>query len=253
MRRIILKYFFVSVMAALVSIKGICLAIAADDLEAKIEDARKQSMDKYNYVTTVSGFNGEVEVAQRDVSGRVEEKHKVILKPGKKIEIPENTPMKEGKISWKDVAQFETVLARDRDPIARWFVENTWRDRINRVYDILDKKLYEKHREAVKKLNDKYEGLSKDRAYSEALQELRKKYLVNILVRDVAIALGIPVPDGAGPPVGPLTKQSMWKVQNKFGGRVENVDLRFVEEILNPTIPEVPETQLKSVHDLPGG
>ncbi len=252
MRRIILRYFFVIIVVGLVCTKGTCAAMAADNLEIKNENMRKQTLGEYNYTTTIPRFNGEIEVVQKDDRGEVKERYKLILKPGKNAEVPENVPMKEGQISWKDVAQFETVLARDRDPIARWFVENTWRDRINVVYAMLDKKLENNYKKAVKNLNDKYKGLPKDRAYSETLSELRKKYIVNIPVRDVAIALGIPVPDGDGPPVGPFTKQTMWKVQNKFGGRVENVDPRFVEEILNPTMLEVPETQLKSVHDLPG-
>lgn len=172
---------------------------AADINKEKLNNIEKK------FTTVVSNFNGRIEVAVKDKDGKITNMQ-IDIVPGESVEVPVGIPPKKGRITWRDVAQYESMIAREEDPYAKWFIENLWRDRINKALTILESRLkaeYPKH-----------------------------YHQINIRVKDVADALGI------DPPVGFLTGDEFIKIPDEWGGRVPNVDPNILEKALD-RVPDV--------------
>ena len=177
------------------------------DREQKINAMERAAEKKYKYTTNIPNFNGKMDISERDKSGSVIGKGRIVLALAKGVKAPQGAA-KSGsqQVTWKDVARYEKALLQTHDPVNKWFVENLWRARINKVLVEVEKNAREKYPKDYKK--------------------------IRISIRDVAIALGIPVPKN-GPPIGPLTNQPFLK-QGLFGGTtMHRVDPEYVNVALD--------------------
>ncbi|MFH1380919.1 MAG: hypothetical protein ABIH57_01955 [Candidatus Omnitrophota bacterium] len=121
---------------------------------------------KEKYSTTISSFNGEVTVDTID--GKME----INLKPGEALIVPKNLPPKKEPVTWKDVAQYENMLSREDDPITQWFIENLWRDRINKTLLVVRKGLEKKYTgKEISKHFSSREGQEASRNLIKSIQE----------------------------------------------------------------------------------
>lgn len=194
MHRRIGHYFLMTLFTA-----GILLSDAAL-CESAVDKSKLDAIEN-RFTTTVSDFNGEVYVIVIDDKGNSTEE-KIYIMPGESLKVPRGLTPQKGTITWKDVTHYEMMIARENDPYARWFVENLWRDRLNRVLVALENRLKEKYPTNYKN--------------------------INIRVRDVADAIGI------DPALGVLTGEEFVKIPNTWGGRVPNIDLSALERRLSP-------------------
>ena len=206
------KYAFFWIIPLAIALAGLCSSyVFGQTPEERIGKAEK------NYASSVDNFNGEIEIIVDEFGAPVTEK--ILLLPDKDIKVPviKGEPPRE-ELTWKDVAQYENQLAKDPDPYVRWYVENVWIDRINKVLALLEEKLKEKY---------------PDR-YAE----------INVAVKDITDALGMQ------PAIGFLTSETFVKIPNSFGGKVPNVDPALAEFLDEPleeletleTEIEIPET-----------
>ena len=166
--------------------------VCGDVLGAGLDKDKMDAVEK-KFTTTVSNFNGSVEVTVTDKDGKPT-KVVVLIEPGEKLKVPRGIPPKMERLEWKDVAQYEAMLisVNVQDPYSRWYMENLWRDRINKTITALE-----------------------ERVRAEYPQNYEK---INVSVKEVADALGIE------PPIGFLTGETFTKIPNDFGGRIPNVD-----------------------------
>lgn len=130
---------------------------------------------KSGYTTVISDFNGNVSVTAADTN------MEVLLSPGEGVEVPKGMPIKRGVISWKDIAKYESAMViNPRDAYTKWFIENLWRDRINKVLAILETKLT---KEQIGEINAQSDKAGKD-----------------LLVEAISDELGIPSESLIGEP-----------------------------------------------------
>jgi len=189
------SFRFVFVIAALLFIFSVNTLVAnAIDKQAI---ARRAMAEKHKYNATADNFNGEVDIA----FGSPVEKYTIVLTPKALLGVPKGAGAKNGMTNWKDVAAYEKTMAKDTDPIAQWFVESAWRDRINQALKKLEKKLKERYPGDYKK--------------------------ISISVGSVAVALGI------DPRAGFLTGERFVKVPGGFGGRLPKIDVELAKKALD--------------------
>ncbi|MGB2705784.1 MAG: hypothetical protein WBC74_02885 [Candidatus Omnitrophota bacterium] len=172
------------------------------DREEKLKVMARVEERKYRYTISLPNFNGKVNVDERDEFGQVLKKETIVLALGKGIKAPLGVAVGDKEISWKDVARYEKTLLETHDPVNKWFVENLWRARINRALKLLAEKAKKEYPKDYKK--------------------------IDFRVRDIAIALGIPVPKN-GPPIGPLTNQPFLK----DGNQLHKIDQEYIDLTLD--------------------
>ncbi len=156
-------------------------------------DKNKAAAIEEKYTDNLKNFDPSVSV--RIKGSEVE----VVLQPDKTARVPKSLSDEKRVMTWKDVAEFESkMMVSIVDPYARWFIENLWRDRINRVLKELEPKIKEKY-------PDTYRDVS-------------------ISVKSVADALGM------DPAIGFFTGEAFVKIPKEYGGRVPNVDPLLIEQ-----------------------
>lgn len=172
------------------------------DREEKINVMKRVEERKYQYTSNMPNFDSKVNIDERDKAGTVVGKETIVLALASDMQAPAGIASGGRQITWKDVAQYERALLETHDPVNKWFVENLWRARINRILKLLAEKAKKKYPKDYKK--------------------------IDVSVRDIAIALGIPVMKD-GPPIGPLTNQPFLK----DGSAIQNVDPEYVNLALD--------------------
>ena len=217
--RSLFVFAFVAFLAAFLAQTVVCAAVDTEKLQKaekifagmtrqeKINAMEKTAERKYRYTTKIPNFNGNMDVSERDKSGSVIGQETIVLALAKDSKAPQGVAKPGGQqVTWKDVSRYEQSLLQTHNPVNKWFVENLWRARINKVLA-----------EAEKRAREKYP------------KDYRK---INISVRDAAIALGIPVPKN-GPPIGPLTNQPFLKEGLLFGSRMQKIDGKYINVTLD--------------------
>lgn len=170
--------------------------------QEKINAMEKAAEQKYKYTANIPNFNGKMDIKERDKSGSVIGEEPIVLALAEGVKAPQGAAKPGGQqINWQDVSRYEEALLQTHDPVNKWFVENLWRARINKVLAAVEKKAKEKYPNDYQK--------------------------INVSVRDVAIALGIPVPKN-GPPIGPLTNQPILKEGLLFGAKTQKIEGEYI-------------------------
>jgi len=181
-------------------------AIGSMDRDQKIEVMKNITERKYRYTSDIPDFNGKLTVPERDTSAKVIGMETIVLALAKDMKAPQGIAKGSGEeVTWKDVANYEKALLETHDPVNKWFVENLWRARINRVLAEVERKAKEKYPKDYKK--------------------------IDVSVRDAAISLGIPVMKD-GPPIGPLTNQPFIR-DGLFGTRLRRVQPEYIDVSLD--------------------